>query len=73
VRRIVEEAHDDVVRLLTDHREKLDSLTQRLLERETIDEDEAYEAAGVARERSEAVEMSSAAATGTVAGNVSNT
>jgi cell division protease FtsH len=73
VRRIVEEAHTEVVKLLTEHRDKLDSLTARLLDRETLDEDAAYEAAGVARERSEALETSSASATGTVAGSVSNT
>jgi cell division protease FtsH len=54
VRRIVDEAHEEVVRLLADHRDKLESLTGALLARETLDEDEAYEAAGVARERAEA-------------------
>jgi cell division protease FtsH len=33
--------------LLTEHREKLDSLTERLMEKETVDMQEAYEAAGV--------------------------
>jgi cell division protease FtsH len=47
VRRIVDEAHQAVTRLLSDHRDKLDSLTERLLEKETLDQDEAYEAAGV--------------------------
>jgi cell division protease FtsH len=47
VRRIVDEAHRAVTALLTEHREKLDSLTERLLEKETLDQDEAYEAAGV--------------------------
>jgi cell division protease FtsH len=56
VRRIVDEAHEDVLRLLSDHRDKLESLSSRLLARETLDEDEAYAAAGVARERPEAVE-----------------
>jgi cell division protease FtsH len=54
VRRIVDEAHEDVLRLLSEHRDKLDTLTTALLARETLDEDEAYEAAGVARERPEA-------------------
>jgi cell division protease FtsH len=49
IRRIVEEAHDEVVTLLRDNRSKLDSLAQALLEHETLDEDEAYSAAGVAR------------------------
>jgi cell division protease FtsH len=47
VRRIVEEAYQAVTRLLTENRDKLDSLTERLLEKETLDMDEAYEAAGV--------------------------
>jgi cell division protease FtsH len=49
VRRIVAEAHDEVVTLLTDNRARLDSLAQALLEHETLDEDEVYAAAGVAR------------------------
>jgi cell division protease FtsH len=47
VRRIVDEAHRAVTQLLTEHREKLDSLTERLIEKETLDQDEAYEAANV--------------------------
>jgi cell division protease FtsH len=49
VRRIVEEAHQEVVALLRENRDKLDSLAQALLERETLDENEAYAAAGVTR------------------------
>jgi cell division protease FtsH len=49
VRRIVDEAHEQVVALLRENRDKLDSLAQALLEHETLDEDEAYAAAGVAR------------------------
>jgi cell division protease FtsH len=48
VRRIVDEAHEQVVDLLQENRDKLDSLAQALLEQETLDEDEAYAAAGVA-------------------------
>jgi cell division protease FtsH len=47
VRRIVDEAHRQVTQLITEHRDKLDNLTQRLLDKETVDMDEAYEAAGV--------------------------
>jgi cell division protease FtsH len=47
VRRIVEEAHEEVVALLRENRPKLDSLAEALLEHETLDEDEAYAAAGV--------------------------
>jgi cell division protease FtsH len=50
VRRIVDSAHAEVTRLLTLHRSKLDSLTSALLEAETLDEADAYVAAGVQRE-----------------------
>jgi cell division protease FtsH len=49
VRRIVEVAHEDVLELLSAHRDKLDSLTRALLEHETLDEAEAYAAAQVPR------------------------
>ena len=49
VRRIVAEAHDEVVALLTDSRERLDGLASALLEHETLDEDDAYAAAGLTR------------------------
>jgi cell division protease FtsH len=48
VRRIVEQAHGEVTVLLTENRDKLDSLASALLEHETLDEDDAYAAAGVA-------------------------
>jgi cell division protease FtsH len=47
VRRIVEEAHGEVTRLLTEHRGQLESLAQALLSAETLDSPEAYAAAGV--------------------------
>ena len=49
VRRIVGEAHDEVVTLLTENRARLDALASALLEHETLDEDDAYAAAGVTR------------------------
>jgi cell division protease FtsH len=49
VLRIVDEAHDDVLALLARERAKLDALAEALLERETLDEDDAYAAAGVDR------------------------
>ena len=55
VRRIVEEAYDEVVALLPENRDKLDSLAHALLEHETLDEDDAYVAAGVVRPREDAV------------------
>ena len=50
VRRIVDEDHDHVRGVVAEHREKLDSLAEALLERETLDELEAYAAAGIARQ-----------------------
>jgi cell division protease FtsH len=47
VRRIVEEAHLQVLTLLRENRDKLDSLAEALLQHETLDEDDAYAAAGV--------------------------
>jgi cell division protease FtsH len=49
VRRIVAEAHDEVVALLTENRERLDRLAGALLEHETLDEQDAYAAAGLTR------------------------
>jgi cell division protease FtsH len=48
VRRIVREAHEEVLALLGDHRGKLDALAEALLEQETLDQEEAYAVAGVA-------------------------
>jgi cell division protease FtsH len=48
VRRIVTEAHEQVLTLLRENRSRLDALAQALLEHETLDEDDAYAAAGVA-------------------------
>jgi cell division protease FtsH len=62
VRRIVAEAHDEVVTLLTENRERLDALASALLEQETLDEDDAYAAAGVTRPRANPTEVLAAAA-----------
>jgi cell division protease FtsH len=48
VRRIVDGAHREVQRLLRENQERLDSLALALLDRETLDEVDAYAAAGVA-------------------------
>ena len=49
VRRIVESAHADVSTLLGQHRPNLDSLVAALLEHETLDDADAYAAAGLPR------------------------
>src|SRR3954452_13987064 len=62
VRRIVDTAHAEVTKLLTDNREKLDSLTAELLGAETLDEADAYVAAGVKRDGGREAEPRSLAA-----------
>ena len=54
VRRIVDELYEETIALLTRERDKLDSLAGALLEHETLDEADAYKAAGVERHRVEA-------------------
>jgi cell division protease FtsH len=49
VRRIVESAYDDVSALLREHRGQLEELAQSLIEHETLDEMDAYAAAGIGR------------------------
>jgi cell division protease FtsH len=49
VRRIVAEAQQEVVTLLTENRARLDALASALLEHETLDEVDAYAAAAVTR------------------------
>jgi cell division protease FtsH len=50
VRRIVDEEQDATERLVASNRERLDSLAEALLERETLDEADAYAAAGIERQ-----------------------
>jgi cell division protease FtsH len=53
VRRLVESAHEEVTRLLVEHRDQLESLAQALLKAETLDALDAYAAAGVPAHREE--------------------
>jgi len=62
VRRVVEESHKQVLALLRENRSKLDSLAKALLEHETLDEDDAYAAAGVHRTASHGADALEAAA-----------
>jgi len=62
VRRIVEESHKEVVALLEENRDKLDLLARALLEHETLDEEDAYAAAGVPRAAAPSAAPSSVAA-----------
>ena len=56
VRRIVESAHAEVSELLRQHRPNLDGLVAALMERETLDQSDAYAAAGLAPDASIASE-----------------
>ncbi len=56
VRRIVESLHEEVSRLLLEHRDQLESLTRALLKSETLDAPEAYAAAGVPLRKEETEE-----------------
>jgi cell division protease FtsH len=62
VRRIVDEGHQQVMSLLRENRDKLDSLASALLEHETLDEEDAYAAAGVPRAETETANSYDAAA-----------
>jgi cell division protease FtsH len=62
VRRVVDESHEQVLTLLRENRPKLDSLAKALLEHETLDEDDAYAAAGVPRARADGAVALEAAA-----------
>ncbi len=50
VRRIVDGCYEDAVRILGENRERLEALARALLERETLDEADAYRVAGITRE-----------------------
>ena len=47
VKRIVGEAHDDAIRLLSENRNRLDSLAEALVRAETLDQAQAHAAAGL--------------------------
>ena len=62
VRRLVDECHEAVTTLLTEHRDQLDSLTHALLESETLDAADAYAAASVRMRGAELVDQTAEAA-----------
>lgn len=49
VRKIIDECYRDAIVKLRENRDKLESLTRALLEHETLDETDAYDAAGMPR------------------------
>ena len=54
VRRIVDDCYPEALATLREHLEQLDRLANTLLQREILDEDEAYAAAGIRRENAPA-------------------
>jgi cell division protease FtsH len=54
VRKLVDELHAEVITLLEEHRDKLDRLAEALLEHETLDQPDAYAAAGLESPQSDA-------------------
>ena len=54
VRRIVEDEHEATRELLSRNRERLEAIAEALLDRETLDELDAYAAAGIDRDRAAA-------------------
>jgi cell division protease FtsH len=62
VRRIIDESHQQVVDLLRHNRSKLDALAAALLEHETLDEKDAYAAAGVPRTETPTADLYTTAA-----------
>ncbi len=61
-RRIIDEAEDEVIDLLERERQRLDVLARGLLEKETLDQDEAYRLAGVKPPAPEATQETAASA-----------
>ena len=55
VRHLIEQAHEQVTQLMSAHRDQLDSLAAALLEHETLEQDEAYAAAGIPMSGEEAL------------------
>ncbi|MFJ4469411.1 ATP-dependent zinc metalloprotease FtsH [Streptomyces sp. NPDC089424] len=49
MRRVVDECYEEACRKLRDHRDQLDALAAALLERETLEEADAYRIAGITR------------------------
>jgi cell division protease FtsH len=47
VRDLIAQAHDQVTQLMSSHRDQLDALADALLAHETLDQDDAYAAAGI--------------------------
>jgi len=56
VRRIVDGCYSEAVRLLREHRDKLERITAAVLEKETLDEADVYAAAGIPRPSADVID-----------------
>lgn len=61
VKRVVGEARDEATRLVTENRGRLDEIAEALLRDETLDQPQAYAAAGLARPEDEDAPVEAAA------------
>ncbi|MEU4291267.1 ATP-dependent zinc metalloprotease FtsH [Kribbella sp. NPDC026596] len=61
VRRLIEQCYAEARRLLRENRDRLDSLAEQLLAHETLDEADAYAAAGISHDTAPATAMTNAA------------
>ena len=60
VRQLIDATHHDVTALLTAHREQLQTLAQALLKHETLDEPDAYAAAGMPHRPADSPQLTAA-------------
>ncbi|MHB1568214.1 MAG: hypothetical protein ACYC0H_03320, partial [Solirubrobacteraceae bacterium] len=60
VRQLIDTAHQDVTALLTAHRDQLQTLAQALLKHETLDEPDAYAAAGMPHRPTDSPQLTAA-------------
>lgn len=64
VRELIDTAHQDVTAVLAAHRDQLEALAHALLKDETLDESDAYAAAGMPSRPADSPQMTAGAATG---------
>jgi cell division protease FtsH len=64
VRQLIDTAHEDVTALVGTHRDQLEALTRALLEDETLDESDAYAAAGMPSRAPDSPQVAAATANG---------
>ncbi len=63
-RELIDTAHQDVIAVVAAHRDQLEALAQALLKDETLDESDAYVAAGIAGRPVDSPQMTAGAAIG---------